>query len=157
MKYTTCWYCSLIMCPLKLNLMWMFTLQHYVSLTDADLHVQLRWLWQPQFGTQGEEDHCSHGCVFSGNNCFFFCFFVFMHVYCWGMRTRPVSFRLFLWNSDLYGLRVPPKMFRRLKLRESGLLFLIILNRSWGSFWMWSVCLWSHQRHWVKILDHILQ
>ena len=161
MKYTVCWYCSLVMCPLKWNLMWMFTLKHYVSLTDADLHVQLWWLWQPQFVTQGEEDHSSHGCVFSGKNCCFILssLFEFVHVCCWGMRKRPVSFSLFLWNSDLYGLRVPPKMFRRLGLRESGLLqlFLIILNWPCGSFWMWTVCLWSHRWHWVKKSDDILQ
>lgn len=94
MKYTVCWYCSLVMCPLKWNLMWMFTLKHYVSLTDADLHVQLWWLWQPQFVTQGEEDHSSHGCVFSGKNCCFILssLFEFVHVCCWG----PVSFSLFL-------------------------------------------------------------
>lgn len=43
-----------------------------LSLTDADLHVQLRRLWQPQCGAQGEEDHRSHVCVFSGRNLFFF-------------------------------------------------------------------------------------
>lgn len=37
-----------------------------LSLTDADLHVQLRRLRQPQRSTQGEEDHRSHGCVFPG-------------------------------------------------------------------------------------------